>query len=263
MSAYDRLYSSVQELSQSLSAFVYHYGIAEAIARDTGSPEVALNDFFHYCVAKGSKHIRAALVLVDNEFPEDAIVLSRAAYECYVSAAYAKTHGIKAIDDLVYNPVGLSAGTVQYVQTKTGRLDYRRLVDVRTDECYPARPSVEKMILGTSHPADAVVHRHYYGFSSEHAHVHMAGSGNYRDGASYTDEGNAQRPNAVFLTAYATIILVGLAIAVTDMDKDEKSRIERELRTAAIRFNDVLDQQVKGLPAEFVQGVRSRLARFV
>lgn len=263
MSAYDHLYGSTQNLSQSLSAFVYHYGIAEAIARNTDSPGVALNDFFHYCVAKGSKHIRAALVLVENEFPEDAIVLSRAAYECYVSAAYAKAQGLNAIDDLVYNPVGLSAGTVHYAQTKTGGLDYRRLVDRRTEECYRSPPSIEKMVLSTGYEADAVVHRYYYGFSSQHAHVHMAGSGNYRDGTSYTDEGNEQRPNAVFLTAYATIVLMGLARAVTQMDEDEKSRIERELRAAVIHFNDVLDQHIKNLSDEFVQGVRSRLARFI
>jgi hypothetical protein len=64
--------------SQSLSAFVSHYGIAEAILVDAVPPAIAIGDFFHYCVAKGSKHIRAALVLVDHGFPEDAIVLSRA-----------------------------------------------------------------------------------------------------------------------------------------------------------------------------------------
>jgi len=132
-----------------------------------------------------------------------------------------------------------------------------------SEEQYRSPPSIEKMLLSTGHPADAVVHRYYYGFSSQHAHVHMAGSGNYREGSSYTDEGNEQRPNAVFLTAYATILLVGLAIAVTDMEEDQKSRIERELRAAVIRFNKVLDQHIKNLPDEFVQGVQSRLARFV
>lgn len=132
MRLFDRLYNCMQVLSQSLSALVCNYGVAQAIALETDEPEIALNDFFYYCIAKGSKHIRATLVLLDNELPEDAIVLSRAAYECYVSAAYSRTLGIKAIDDLVYNPVGLSAGTVEYGRTKSGGWDYRRVVDTRT-----------------------------------------------------------------------------------------------------------------------------------
>jgi hypothetical protein len=128
MNRFARLLNWTQELSQSLSAFVSHYSIAEAIAFNSGSPAIAVGDFFHYCLAKGSKHIRAAIVLVDHGFPEDAIVLSRAAYECYVSAAYAEAPGVQAIHDLVYNTVGLDAGVVEYARTKTGGLDFRRLV---------------------------------------------------------------------------------------------------------------------------------------
>lgn len=259
MIVFDRLYRSIQTLSESLSAHVYHYGIAEGIALNTGQPAIAVSDYFYYCVAKASKHIRAAVVLIEHELPEDAIVLSRAVYECYVSAAYAKAHGIKTVDDLVYNPVGLSAGTVEYARTKAGGRDYRRLVDLRTEGSYNAPPSIERMALSTGYPPDAVVHRYYYGFSSQHAHVNMAGSGNYRDGAAYTDHGNAQRPNAVFLTAYVTAIVLGLAIAATDMDDQEKSRIKKELRVAIRRINGVLDMSLETLSADFVDSVRARL----
>jgi hypothetical protein len=77
MNRFDRLLNWTQELSQSLSAFVSHYGMAEAIAFNSGSPAIAISDFFHYCIAKGSKHIRAALVLVDHGLPEDAMIVQR------------------------------------------------------------------------------------------------------------------------------------------------------------------------------------------
>jgi hypothetical protein len=256
---FDRLCSSIRELSQSLSAFICHYDVAEAIAFNTGTPAIAIDDFFYYCIAKGSKHIRAAMVLMDNEMPEDAIVVSRAAYECYVSAAYARTHGVQAIDDLVYNPVGLDAGTVEYARTKTGKWDYRRLIDKETEALFHTPPSIERMVLSTGYRDDAVVHRYYYGFSSQHAHVNMAGSGNYRDGAAYTDHGDSQRPNAIFLAAYITAVIVGLAIANTDMDEQEKAGIERELRVAVRQINEVLDKHFKELTADFVAAVKSRL----
>jgi len=242
-----------------LSAFIYHYGIAEGIALNTGTPAIAIDDFFYYCLAKGSKHIRAAMVLVENELPEDAIVVSRAAYECYVCAAYAIAHGTKAIDDLVYNPVGLDAGTVEYARTKTGKWNYRQLVDKATETVFDAPPSIERMVLSTGYTDDAVVHRHYYGFSSQHAHVNMAGSGNYRDGAAYTDHGNGQRQNAIFLAGYVTAVIVAMAIENTDMDGREKARIAKELRIAVRQINEVLDKHFKELADDFVAAVRSRL----
>lgn len=263
MNEFARLFNRTRELSQSLSAFVSHYGVAEAIAFNTGPPAVAIGDFFHYCVAKGSKHIHAALVLLDHSFPEDAIVLSRAAYECYVSAAYAKTRGIQAIDDLVYNIVGLNAGTVEYARTKAGGRDYRRLVDKETGTFCNAPPSIERMIGNTGYPADALVHRHYYGFASEHAHVNMAGSGNYREGAQYTDSGVAQKPNGVFLTAYVTVILLGIAIASTDIDEKEKSRIKRELRYTIKLINSVLGKHFENPADDFVRAAGVRLGQVI
>jgi hypothetical protein len=263
MNQFDRLLNGIHKLSQSLSAFVSHYGVAEAIAFNARGPAVAIDDFFHYCLAKGSKHIRAALVLLDHDLPEDAIVLSRAAYECYVSAAYAKTQGVQAIDDLVYNPVGRRAGTVEYARTKAGRPDYRRLVDKETGTFYDAPPSIERMIGNTGYAADALVHRQYYGFSSEHAHVNMSGAGNYREGARYTDCGKKQKPNGVFLTAYVTVTLLGIAIATTDVDKMERSRIKRELRAAIKQINGVLAKHFENPADDFVRAVGVRLDQVV
>lgn len=230
---------------------------------DTFRPAIAIGDFFNYCIAKGSKHIRAALVLLDHDLPEDAIVLSRAAYECYVGAAYAKAQGVQAIDDLVYNTVGLNAGTVEFARTKAGGWDYRRLVDKETGTFYNAPPSIERMIKSTGYPADAVVHRQYYGFSSEHAHVNMAGSGNYREGARYTDHGNAQRPNGVFLAACITATLLGIAIATADMDEKEKARVKRELRQTIKQINIILDKHFEDPADPFVGAVRARLGQVV
>ena len=263
MNRFDRLLNWIRELSESLSAFVSHYGIAEAIVFEAGPPAIAIDDFFHYCLAKASKHIRAGLVLIDHGFPEDAIVLSRAAYECYVSAAYARTQGVGAIHDLVYNTVGLDAGTVEYVRTKAGRQDYRRLVDVETGTFYDAPPSTEKMIRNTGYPDDATVHRRYYGFSSQHAHVNMAGSGNYREGAKYTDSGNAQKANAVFLTSYVAVTLLGIAINTSDMDEQEKSRIKRELRHTIKQINNVLGRDFKEPADDFARAVRARLDQVI
>jgi len=94
-------------------------------------------------------------------------------------------------------------------------------------------------------------------------HVNMAGSGNYREGARYTDRGNAQKPNAVFLTAYVTVILLGIAIATTDIDEKEKSRIKRELRYTIKQISNVLGKYLENPADDFVTAVRVRLGQFI
>jgi hypothetical protein len=157
----------------------------------------------------------------------------------------------------------LDAGVVEYARTKAGGWDYRRLVDKETGTFYNAPPSIEKMIGGTGYPADALVHRQYYRFSSEHAHVNMAGSGNYREGALHTDHGNSQRSNAVFLVAYIAVTLLGVAIATVDMDEKEKSRVKRELRQTIKQINSILDKDFENPSDAFVGAVRVRPAQVI
>ena len=255
----DRLLKWAYELSKSLSALVSRYGIAEALIFEGVPPAIAMSDFFLYCVTKGTKHIRAAVVLVENGFSEDAIVLSRAAYECYISAAYATAHGPRAIDDLVYNVVGLSAKTVEYARTAKGRWDFRRLVDKTTGTFYDAPPSIQKMVQNTGYAADAIVHKYYYSFSSEHAHVNMAGSGNYREGGLYTDQGNSQKHNAIFFTAYISVLLSSITIARTDVEEHEKARVCREIGFARKQISKTLDKYSEDPTGEFAHAVRARL----
>lgn len=261
MSLYDFLYASTWKLSHSLSTVISRHGVAKGIAVGEAPPDIALDDFFFYCLAKGSKHIRAAVVLIENELPEDAIVLSRAAYECYICAAYAKVQGIKAMDALVYNPVGLSAGRVEYTRNKHGKPNYWRVIDKRTGVHYDAAPSIEKMASGTGNLDDALVHRYFYGFASQHVHVDMCGSGNYRDGVAYTDEGNGQSQNAIFLLAYVTVILTGLAVSRVPLDQEEKRDIEEDIKDANVQINEILNAHGRDMTEHFVAGVKTRLDR--
>ena len=263
MNCYDVLFSSTRKLSRSLSALVSRYAVAKGVAVGFATPEIAVDDFFFFCIAKGSKHIRAALSLVENKFPEDAIVLSRSAYECYVCAAYAKGKGIRGMDYLVYNPIGLSAGTVEFVRNRKGDPNYRILIDRETRTIYDAAPTIERMASGTGNPDDAAMHRHFYRFASEHVHVNMIGSGNYRNGSRYTDRGTWQSPNAIFFIAYATVILGSLAVSNADADGDAKATIESDIRVAAQNIQAVLNLARSESSADFDAAVDARIRMYL
>jgi len=258
MDLYGLLFGSTWKLAHSLSTLV-SASVARGIRAGGATPEVAMEDFFFYCVAKGSKHIRAALLLIENDLPEDAIVVCRAAYECYVCAAYARTHGIKAVDELVFNPVGLGAGTVEFARTKKGGWNYRSLIDRETGTSYVAAPSIERMAASTGNSNDASVHRYFYSFASEHVHVNMSGSGNYRNGERYTDEGSSQTPNAIFLLAYVSVILVELAVSRSATDEGLRWEIERDINAVAEQIEQVLRVDESAAPADFDTAMMARL----
>lgn len=68
--------------------------------------------------SNGKKALRRVLgqPCPDTNCDEDTIVLSFSASEDYVSAAYATTQCVTAIDDLVYNAVELGAETVSTLE---------------------------------------------------------------------------------------------------------------------------------------------------
>jgi hypothetical protein len=170
---------------------------------------------------------------------------------------------VRAVDDLVYNTVGLNAKTMEYARTKAGGWDFRRLIDNTTGTLYGAPPSIERMVRNTGYPDDVLVHRPYYGYSSEHAHVNMAGSGNYRKGASYTDQGNSLKPNAAFLAAYVGVILLGMAIATTEIDEGERLRMARVLRLTIKQMKNILDTLFKDSDDDLVRAIRTRLDQVI
>lgn len=82
------------------------------------------------------------------------------------------------------------------------------------------------------------LHRFIYNLLSEHSHVHMMGSGNYRVGAKYTVESDSQRKNAVVFCLFFAILILSQAIRFEDVDDDEHERCNEEI---SIAVNDLVE----------------------
>jgi len=206
------LKSSIHKLNLSLENFVRKYGIAQSIFKNvSGKDSYVHNDFIHFCITKGSKHLLAAECLLENGFGEDAIILIRCAYECYITASYAIDNPDPTVNKLVYDKLGLYSGKLQYAETKKGKIDYRNIVRKKGDAKASAPPTFEKIIFDLNCPEDIAVHRAFYNLTSEHTHVHMVASGNYREGYKYKVRDPSQVSNGELLGAYIGTLLLNIA----------------------------------------------------
>ena len=238
--SFDNLFAHLEEMTSSLAAFVSHYGLVEAMLYNSFCESAAYNDFIHYCFTKSTKHLKAAQLLLDNGFPEDAMVLSRSAYECYISIKSGIEDPDLAVDDLVQNKVALSTGRAEYVRTENGKINFRAIKYKGSEDLLKSPPSVEKLSVFLREEVSESLHRFMYNLLSEHAHVHMMGSGNYRDpdNVKYTIASQRQKNNAVVFCLFFGILILSQAIRFEDVEEEEYERCSCELSLAASDLSD-------------------------
>lgn len=232
------------EIVESLDAFVYHYSIAEALAfKSHVGDAIVLNDFRHYCITKATKHLKATSILIDEGYGEDALILIRSAYECYISLSSSIHDPEIAIQSLVYDKIALYSGRAKYVQTKNGKIDFRSILRENSDTPTNSPPSLEKLVAQTGFEEDKDLHRQIYSFLSEHAHVHMMGSGNYRDDGKYITERDSQNVNAMMLGLYVSLMLLSLGLSIEDVEEIELERCNNDLKEGVQQLQEFISSE--------------------
>lgn len=235
------LLNHFDEIIQSLDAFVYHYSFAEAIARNSfGDRELLLNDFMHYCIAKSVKHLKASYLLVNSGFGEDSMVLIRSAYESYITLCGAIEAPDMVVDSFVHDKIALKAKRAKYASTKKGKTDHRKIIHKDSGKVSSAPPTIEKVMATVGNPLDQRVHREIYDFLSEHAHVHMMASGNYRDGAKYITNSDLQTINAIMFGVYFSLLILERCIYIQDVEPEERKICEDVMLEASAQLYDFI-----------------------
>ncbi len=249
----DLLYE-FDDLIQSLDAYVHHYSIAESVLFDNFSHRaLVLNDFMHYCVTKGVKHLKASYLLAVEGFGEDSLILIRSAYEAYISLCCAIELPDLAIDSFVFDKIALKSNRSRYLRTKSGRVDFRKIIDEKSGDQRDSPPSIEKIVSLIGNSIDQDLHREIYNFLSEHSHVHMIGSGNYRKGAKYSTELDCQVNSAIMFGVYFSILLLDRSLVIEDIDDDERVRCESEIIDSSWRLTRFI------ISEEISDGVKEKL----
>lgn len=208
----DKTITNLNEIVETLAALIEKHGRALAILHDSTETKYFVNDFVFYCAAKGCKATRAIIALIELKHPEEVFMLTRVVYECYLNAAFA-INNPQHIDHLVTKKVGLYTGDYRFQITPNGRLNRRKIENMKNGELMEAGPSIEMLAQGSGYEADVAIHELIYPFLSEHIHIHMMASGNYRnasDQTKYEITGNYNMPGAVGLISYVSFLLLSL-----------------------------------------------------
>ena len=160
---------------------------AKPLALITGDPDLLLNDFVYFCVTKSCRSLRAILLLIDQRFEEDALILVRSIYENYLSSAYV-IQTPTALEYFIYNRIGLGVGVLEHPITPKGKRDPRKVRNKHTDEVSTLTLSISDLAKGTGIREDQEFFTSFYNYLCQHTHSNMISSGSYRtdDNCKYT-----------------------------------------------------------------------------
>lgn len=219
--------------------------------------ESYVHDFLSFTVTKASRSLEAAIRLLEADFNEDALVLARAAYECYLHEAFIATHPDR-VDDVLISKVGAYLGAFEHPVTKSGRPKWREVVDPATGESYSHGIPLGELVNGTRHDADAAVHPQLYGFLSEYAHVHFIVLGAYvtHDFSRFSSKpAPHQRFSATLFVSYIAWLIATETNAIAPIEGRANSGID----SLRIRLLDALSSPVDGPLSDLPEAMRRRL----
>lgn len=185
----ERLYLELGEWLDEAVHFFMHIvdNHAKPLALITEDPDLLLDDFVYFCVTKSCRTFRAILLLIDQRFEEDALVLVRSIYENYLSSAYA-IETPAALEYFVYNRIGLGVGVLEHPLTPKGKRDTRKVRNKHTDEISSLTLTIADLSKGTGVREDREFFTAFYNYLCQHTHANMISSGSYRtdDNSKYT-----------------------------------------------------------------------------
>ena len=177
------------------------------------------DDAFYFALTKATRSMKAARILYDNGYYEDAIILTRTAYEAYLYAAFAynlDNEDNEVAWDLVRTPASIALGVFDrkaniVKNLKTGEeRSFRKL-------------TIADLAKRTNNGIlDNIVHKHLYVFLCENSHINMVALGNYRVEDPSIDfkyqPNHNEYPAVLFVLTYVALLFLGEIVRFEDLD---------------------------------------------
>lgn len=101
------------------------YGSVDAFNSDYKNQTEIRHDFIFFCFTKGTKSLEAIDILLTAGYTEDAKILARSAYECYLNGSFIIAFPEK-IDLVVAAKVGAYAGYYEHPLSKKAKKSIRK-----------------------------------------------------------------------------------------------------------------------------------------
>jgi len=154
-----------------------------------------------FCFTKSTRSMNAINNLLTNGFCEDALILGRSAYECYLNAAFILTNQDR-INDVVAAKIGVYFGKFEHPVSQKGRELTHRIIHPETGKEVKFGIGFNELAENSFRKTDKNYHTVLYSFLSEFVHVHMISSGSFR-----SDTNESYDPNINCSGIYQSILL--------------------------------------------------------
>jgi len=253
------------------SRIIQKYGKVVVIQKKNESLPIDYDDLVHdyvfFCYTKGTRSLLAADILLTDGLFEDAKIIIRSAYECYINAGFA-LHNPERINELIELRVGEYFGRYEHPLSKKGNIIRKKLIHPVTKEIIDFNTSVAQMASNTTKQWDAKVHPGLYSFLSEFTHVHMIASGSYRND---TEDWYSVEPDfeaayySVALSTYISWLIFDSAIErITSKGLTQKTLIkhhQRSIRLLIRIFSKIgFQEKLKPLQESLINRLKSSYA---
>lgn len=228
---HDYLNEQFHKLSSSI---IKKHGIAKALkSNQESTTEELAYDIAFFCFTKSirlNESIEAVIKICNYE---DAYALLRGAYELYVYMAFIRADNNR-ISDSIFK-IGLEAGMYKHPVTKKGKLNKSLIVDTTNNNVYQYGLGIFEKVQQSPFASDKEIHNIIYKFLSEHCHVNMMTSGNYREDKTLRYKINGgnheQLPYLLFLKNFIyTNLLYEISFYVKSAKVDYNRIIKKVVR---------------------------------
>lgn len=232
----EKLFKKYLELNKRI---VDEYSVAVVPAkRISGMPVSDLDveeDFIYFCFTKFTKSMIAINELINKGLYEDALILSRSNYECFINAkAVIKTEGM--IEHLVEYRLGL-IDEKRYKRLKNSNKNSKI---IKVDEPHEQIDYIGTVggIADKAHESNS--YKYIYSYLCDITHLNMITSAYYRDGSrySYSLKSDIAYFNALLWSVYFCIKFYNTLLESEIIDHDEFNEF-----IASVLINDSIELQ--------------------
>lgn len=135
-------------------------------------------DYIFFCFAKFTKTLIAIQKLIEIELFEDALVLTRSNYECFIHAK-----SIIKKNDMINHLVEYKLGLIGRKRYKYAPSNRNYVIDIHTSEVHPYVSQVKDIAQKAN---ESITYKHVYSYLCDITHCNLITSSYYRDGVRYS-----------------------------------------------------------------------------
>lgn len=213
-------------------------------------------DYVLFCVTKNLKSLRAAILLIEKNFGEDALNLIRSIFENYLHISMCIHH-----DDFLYDvklKIGILTGTHRY--NKKGS---DKVIEIKTGETFRLKYK-RGFDLASNHPKhganDSIIFDYLYEYLSSYTHPDLMTISNYIDQEGLNHTKRNQKSESVLYIGFLNLLILNELKNFPSIDEVSRKDIDKfkdRLYPHFVCIFSEIEKENSNFPNEFIKRIEN------